>query len=158
MASFANIVPADHLNLDNFEDKQHDEGRLEDADLDLKNVPRLTPEQERKLWRKVDMRLVPILSLMYLLAFLDRGVWLSQLNLLGLYFQAGNIGNAKLEGLTTQLDLTGNKFNIALVCRVWFIRRFQSYSQTQIMFNIVSIIILMVLVSSQIDRIAILPV
>jgi len=67
--------------------------------LDFKNVPRLTPEQERKLWRKVDMRLVPILSLMYLLSFLDRG----------------NIGNAKLEGLTTQLDLTGNKYNIALI-------------------------------------------
>ncbi|KAH9922164.1 hypothetical protein B0H21DRAFT_827034 [Amylocystis lapponica] len=26
----------------------------------------------------------------------------------------GNIGNAKLQGLTTQLDLTGNKYNIAL--------------------------------------------
>jgi hypothetical protein len=36
---------------------------------------------------------------MYLCAFLDRG----------------NIGNAKLEGLTTQLNLTGNKYNIALV-------------------------------------------
>jgi hypothetical protein len=74
MASFANIVPSDSLNPDNSEDKQHDEGRLEDVDLDFKNVPRLTAEQERKLWRKVDMRLVPILSLMYLLAFLDRGV------------------------------------------------------------------------------------
>jgi len=74
MASFANIAPSDSLNLDNSEDKQHDEVRLEDADLDFKNVPRLTPEQERKLWRKVDMRLMPILSLMYLLAFLDRGV------------------------------------------------------------------------------------
>ncbi|OAX32847.1 MFS general substrate transporter [Rhizopogon vinicolor AM-OR11-026] len=98
MVSFANIVPADPLNLDNSEDKQRDEGRLEDTDLDLKNVPRLTPEQERKLWRKIDMRLIPVLSLMYLLAYLDRA----------------NIGNAKLEGLITQLDLTGNKYNIAL--------------------------------------------
>ncbi|KAG1850813.1 MFS general substrate transporter [Suillus subalutaceus] len=78
--------------------------QLEDSVLDLKNVPVLTPEQERKLWRKIDLRIVPILSLMYLLAFLDRS----------------NIGNAKLEGLVTQLDLTGNRFNITLVRNVWF--------------------------------------
>jgi sugar phosphate permease len=60
--------------------------------------PTLTPEQERKLWRKVDLRLMPILALMYLLSFMDRG----------------NIGNAKLQGLETQLDLTGNRYNIAL--------------------------------------------
>ncbi|KAL6302244.1 MFS general substrate transporter [Sparassis latifolia] len=60
--------------------------------------PPLTPEQERRLWRKVDMHLLPILTIMYLCSFLDRG----------------NIGNAKLQGLTTQLDLTGNKYNIAL--------------------------------------------
>ncbi|KAL4067487.1 major facilitator superfamily domain-containing protein [Scleroderma yunnanense] len=54
-----------------------------------------TPEQERKLWRKIDLRLMPIISLMYLFAFMDRG-------------------NAKLEGLVTQLDLTGNRFNVAL--------------------------------------------
>ncbi|OAX31241.1 MFS general substrate transporter [Rhizopogon vinicolor AM-OR11-026] len=98
MASFTNMAPADPLNLDSSEDKQDDGRRLENADLDLKYVPRLTPKQERKLWRKVDMRLIPILSLMYLLAFIDRS----------------NIGNAKLEGLTTQLNLTGDRFNIAL--------------------------------------------
>ncbi|KAG1728768.1 MFS general substrate transporter [Suillus lakei] len=86
------------MNSISSEHKQCDEERLEDPILDLKNVPVLTPEQEKKLWRKIDLRLMPILSLMYLLAFLDRG----------------NIGNAKLEGLVTQLDLTGNRFNIAL--------------------------------------------
>lgn len=35
--------------------------------------PKLTPEQEKKLYRKIDLRLMPILSLMYLGAFLDRG-------------------------------------------------------------------------------------
>ncbi|PPR02802.1 hypothetical protein CVT26_009588 [Gymnopilus dilepis] len=58
--------------------------------------PTLTAEEERKLWRKVDLRLMPILSLMYLLSFMDRG-------------------NAKLQGLVTQLDLTGNRYNIALL-------------------------------------------
>ncbi|KAH9835015.1 MFS general substrate transporter [Rhodofomes roseus] len=60
--------------------------------------PILTPEQERKLWRKVDLRILPILTIMYLCSFMDRG----------------NIGNAKLQGLTTQLNLTGHKYNIAL--------------------------------------------
>ncbi|CAL1715339.1 unnamed protein product [Somion occarium] len=60
--------------------------------------PKLTPEQERKLYRKIDLRIMPIVTLMYLFSFLDRG----------------NIGNAKLQGLTTELNLTGNKYNIAL--------------------------------------------
>ncbi|KAF9234655.1 MFS general substrate transporter [Melanogaster broomeanus] len=75
--------------------------QLENADIvdDVADAPpMLTPEQEKRLWRKVDLRLMPILSLMYLLSFMDRG----------------NIGNAKLEGLTTELHLTGNKYNIAL--------------------------------------------
>ncbi|KAJ7497700.1 MFS general substrate transporter [Mycena latifolia] len=75
-----------------------------DEDLDfagdsaLPPPPTLSAEEERKLWWKVDMRLMPILSLMYLLSFLDRG----------------NIGNARLDGLQDQLNLTGNKYNIAL--------------------------------------------
>ncbi|KAF8184699.1 MFS general substrate transporter [Pholiota molesta] len=68
---------------------------IEKRESSLPPPPTLTEEQERKLWRKVDLRLMPILSLMYLLSFLDRG-------------------NAKLQGLTTQLHLTGNKYNIAL--------------------------------------------
>ncbi|KAF9230451.1 MFS general substrate transporter [Melanogaster broomeanus] len=61
-------------------------------------APALTAEQEVKLWRKIDLRLLPIITLMYLFSFMDRG----------------NIGNAKLDGLMTQLNLTGNKYNIAL--------------------------------------------
>lgn len=35
--------------------------------------PTLTPEQEKKLYRKIDLWLMPILTLMYLASFLDRG-------------------------------------------------------------------------------------
>ncbi|KAI0634507.1 MFS general substrate transporter [Trametes polyzona] len=56
----------------------------------------LTAEEEKRLWRKVDMRLIPISTLLYLMSYLDRG-------------------NAKLEGLITQLDLTGQRYNTALV-------------------------------------------
>ncbi|KZT63330.1 hypothetical protein DAEQUDRAFT_770719 [Daedalea quercina L-15889] len=69
-----------------------------DVGTELPSGPTLSPEQQRRLWRKVDMRILPILSVMYLCCYLDRG----------------NIGNAKLEGLMTQLDLTGNRYNIAL--------------------------------------------
>jgi hypothetical protein len=94
--------------------------------------PTLTSEQERKLWRKVDIRLMPILSLMYLLSFLDRGsIFLpnttQNLTLLdrkhwyipcldsNLPRFILDLGNARLQGLQTQLDLTGNRYNIALV-------------------------------------------
>ncbi|KIJ16563.1 hypothetical protein PAXINDRAFT_75726 [Paxillus involutus ATCC 200175] len=75
-------------------------------------VPIFTPEQERKLWRRIDLRLLPIITVMYLFSFMDRGVVI--------------LGNAKLDGLVTQLHLTGNKFNIALT--VFFIVNGGSHS------------------------------
>lgn len=35
--------------------------------------PALTAEEEKRLWRKVDMRLIPISVLLYLMSYLDRG-------------------------------------------------------------------------------------
>ncbi|KAF9234657.1 MFS general substrate transporter [Melanogaster broomeanus] len=69
-----------------------------EEELECSVAPALTAEQEGKLWRRIDLRLMPIITVMYLLSFMDRG----------------NIGNAKLDGLLTQLNLTGNKYNIAL--------------------------------------------
>ncbi|KAK7027995.1 hypothetical protein VNI00_015081 [Paramarasmius palmivorus] len=78
---------------------EHYDNKSDSAeDTLLAAPPTLTEEEERKLWRKIDRRLMPILCLMYLMSFLDRG----------------NIGNAKLQGLVTQLDLKGNEYNIAL--------------------------------------------
>ena len=36
----------------------------------------LTPEQEKKLWRKIDMRILPSLILMYLCSFMDRSAFI----------------------------------------------------------------------------------
>ncbi|KAJ7091872.1 MFS general substrate transporter [Mycena belliarum] len=81
------------------EDVQVKQEELDFAgDSTLPPPPTLSTEEERLLWWKVDLRLMPILSLMYLVSFLDRG----------------NIGNARLNGLQDQLNLTGNKYNIAL--------------------------------------------
>jgi hypothetical protein len=56
---------------------------------------------EKAILRKMDLRLIPMLALLYLLSFLDRG----------------NIGNAKIEGLTEDLDMTGAQYNWCLtVC------------------------------------------
>ncbi|EMC97367.1 hypothetical protein BAUCODRAFT_33085 [Baudoinia panamericana UAMH 10762] len=54
---------------------------------------------ERKLVARIDMRVIPCLCVMYLLAFLDRV----------------NIANANVYGLSTELKLKGNQYNTALV-------------------------------------------
>lgn len=41
--------------------------------INTSSPPRLTIEQEMRLWRKVDMRIIPMLTVMYLCSFLDRG-------------------------------------------------------------------------------------
>lgn len=43
------------------------------GDSTLPPPPILTPEEEAKIWRKIDVRVVPILTMMYLALFLDRG-------------------------------------------------------------------------------------
>ncbi|KAL4071697.1 major facilitator superfamily domain-containing protein [Scleroderma yunnanense] len=71
------------------------------------------PKQESRLWRNVDLRLMPMIALIRLSANFGGGSHL-------LWGQrTGNIGNAKLDGLTTQLNLVGNEYNIALT--VFFI-------------------------------------
>ncbi|KAI0325818.1 MFS general substrate transporter [Cubamyces sp. BRFM 1775] len=75
-----------------------DSSKSSKSDLAPRSTPPFTAEEERTLWRKVDMRLVPIAAALYLVSYLDRG----------------NIGNAKLQGLLTQLDLSSNRYSIAL--------------------------------------------
>jgi len=53
---------------------------------------------EKKILRKMDLRLIPMLALLYLLSFLDRG----------------NIGNAKIEGLQEDLNMTPDQYNWCL--------------------------------------------
>lgn len=50
-----------------------------------------------RVLRKVDWRLLPVLSFLYLLAFLDRS----------------NLGNAKVAGLADDLELTGGQYNMS---------------------------------------------
>lgn len=58
---------------------------------------------EKQVLKKIDWHLLPLVSVLYLLAYLDRG----------------NIGNAKIEGLAEDLNIDGNQYNICLT--VFFI-------------------------------------
>ncbi|EFQ87463.1 hypothetical protein P3342_002454 [Pyrenophora teres f. teres] len=49
---------------------------------------------EKSLLRKLDLRLLPAVSILYLLSFLDRS----------------NVANARIEGLTKDLKMTGNQY------------------------------------------------
>lgn len=53
---------------------------------------------ERRLIHKLDLRILPVLWILYLVNFIDRA----------------NIGNAKIQGMEKELKLTGQRFNISV--------------------------------------------
>jgi len=71
---------------------KHHDPNWDGEGVDFSNV------DEKKVLRKMDIRLLPMLALLYLLSFLDRG----------------NIGNAKIEGLVETLKMTGPEYNWCL--------------------------------------------
>ncbi|KAI0321126.1 MFS general substrate transporter [Amylostereum chailletii] len=87
-----------------YEDDKGDDTNLQDVQDQVESTDVYRPEvdvsrvNERKLMRKIDLRLVPWLSLLYLMNFLDRG----------------SIGNARLYGMETDLGLTDKQYLIAL--------------------------------------------
>lgn len=84
----------DH-KLDKTEQIREIDAAITDPNVTLESFAHL---DIKKIHRKMDMRLIPMLTLLYLLSFLDRG----------------NIGNAKIEGLSEDLNLTGSEYNWCL--------------------------------------------
>jgi hypothetical protein len=79
--------------------------KVEKEDRDAAHIEKASGENvvidaalDRRLTRKFDKHVVPWLFGLWLLAFIDRS----------------NIGNARIDGLATDLNLDANKFNIAL--------------------------------------------
>ncbi|KAF3390435.1 hypothetical protein F1880_009322 [Penicillium rolfsii] len=79
------------------------------TEIDSFRVVGLTPDDEqfyigfpeasrKKVFRKVDVRLVPMLAMLYLICHIDRA----------------NIGNAKIEGMVEDLGMTGVQYNTVL--------------------------------------------
>ena len=69
--------------------------------LDIANGSSFSPlseAEDRKLTRKLDLKLVPILGLLYLICFLDRT----------------NIANARIQGLEKGLNMPAKGFNTVL--------------------------------------------
>ncbi|PVI07003.1 MFS general substrate transporter, partial [Periconia macrospinosa] len=58
----------------------------------------IDPVAEKALLRKIDLHVIPPLTTLFFLAFLDRT----------------NIGNARIQGMPQDLKMTGNDYNIAL--------------------------------------------
>ncbi|KAH0496054.1 hypothetical protein TgHK011_003437 [Trichoderma gracile] len=66
-------------------------------DLDFSDAE-IDPKAESRLVRKLDLIIFPTFFVIYMMSFLDRI----------------NISNARIQGMVEDLDLTGNRFNIAL--------------------------------------------
>ena len=70
---------------------------------------------ERRLLRKLDLRILPVLWILYLVNFIDRcaqpSPWLrNNANLP----HSANIGNAKIQGMEKELNLIGQRFKICV--------------------------------------------
>ncbi|GAA6005626.1 uncharacterized protein JCM10292_006718 [Rhodotorula paludigena] len=60
----------------------------------------IDPKKETALRRKIDLRIMPIISLIYLFCFIDRA----------------NIGNARVAGLEADLGMSGLDYSVLLAC------------------------------------------
>lgn len=87
----------------------------EASSLVRESAPDFSDIDQKKLLRKIDLRLIPLFTVLYLLSFLDRG----------------NIGNAKIEGLAEDLNLQGHQYNMCLT--IFFI----FYATTEIPSNMI---------------------
>lgn len=69
-----------------------------DHAVDEENQPQYDDKETKKILRKVDYRLMPILTYLYLVSYIDRG----------------NVGNARVAGMNDDLGLSGAQFNFVL--------------------------------------------
>ncbi|KAJ4168749.1 hypothetical protein NW754_010677 [Fusarium falciforme] len=77
---------------------EHDAFSEKHGELEASNIPRYDDAQVKKLRAKVDRRLLPLLTVLYVLSFMDRS----------------NIGNARVAGMNVDLELTPAQYNMAL--------------------------------------------
>ncbi|KAH6887895.1 major facilitator superfamily domain-containing protein [Thelonectria olida] len=94
----ADVMEAEMANASDRSGKEglrHDDGI---AALPGRTLESFSHLDEKKILRKMDIRLIPMLAILYLLSFLDRG----------------NIGNAKIEGLQEDLGMVPDQYNWCL--------------------------------------------
>lgn len=99
-----NTTPATSTDLEKAYSCLESQNTMSSPDgSDDDNNSNMDHDAERRLLWKIDICVYPILFLIYTMSFLDRI----------------NISNAKIQGMTEDLNLGGNRFNIAL--SVYFI-------------------------------------
>ena len=69
------------------------------ASVDARGIPVDDPVEAKRIIRKVDWRIIPLLMFLYTLTFLDRV----------------NIGNARLWSLEEDLGMSGYDYNLAIL-------------------------------------------
>ncbi|CAK1361025.1 putative transporter [Cercospora beticola] len=97
----AMVTHSDNDEVDLEKEAAHAEVTHQNGNLTAEEAAFLagfSEEQRKAVLRKVDWRLVPVLLILYLISFIDRA----------------NIGNAKIEGLLPDLNMSGTQYNIAL--------------------------------------------
>ncbi|OJD35965.1 vitamin h [Diplodia corticola] len=67
-------------------------------DSERQSAEPFDPSIERRILRKLDFQVVPLLCILFLISFIDRS----------------NVANAKIQGMEEDLNLHGNQYNIAV--------------------------------------------
>jgi hypothetical protein len=88
-------------------------GSLDAQDLQSE-LDSLDREMEKRMRGKFDKWILPVVTLIYLMAFIDRYVNLPEMRRGVLMGYRSNMGNAKIMGMEEDLVLKGYDFNIAL--------------------------------------------
>lgn len=86
-------------------------GQIPESLLNLTEEER--SHMEKKLVRKVDLRLLIMIVLMYILNYLDRN----------------NIASAKLAGLAEDLNLHGNQYEVRSLTKRFWVQRLMDHRQ-----------------------------
>ncbi|ETS82371.1 hypothetical protein PFICI_04247 [Pestalotiopsis fici W106-1] len=94
MATETTIPVEKNFGLDEHGSPEKEKSGSVSAAVDL----HIDPAAEKRLLRKLDMFLAPMMILCFLVAYLDRS----------------NIGNAAIAGMTDDLNLIGNQLNVAV--------------------------------------------
>lgn len=84
--------PESECNKSSPERRPDEKVEVYDPEMSGEDTSAVVP---KKVLLKMDLHLIPMLALLYLLSFLDRG----------------NIGNANIEGLSETLNMTGPQYN-----------------------------------------------
>lgn len=71
-------------------------------------------ETEKRLLRKLDIRIIPMLCWVYLMNFMDRGMCGFENISPPALTRTVNIGNARLYGLEEDLNMMGNDYQLAV--------------------------------------------